>query len=236
MARLERDNRRYRVLAALATGLALAWTGCGIAFQEKHTLSAERFVLLAPDGSEGAALEYDSNGNPLLHMRKGDARVALTTNGPSLLLRGADGRTSAFLGISTRNASNLELSSSRLQDGVRLTVREDGSAGVYVLDAEGRQRGGLESFGASGAGVTFKDEMGRLRSSFGIDPTDLPNLILLDPRGGRRMGMLLQEDGNALLEIEDEKGLPRGRLTTDFDGSPRLELLREDGRPSFQAP
>lgn len=234
--RLERSNRRLG-LATLALGLlVLVWAACSVAPQAENALSAERFVLVASDGSEKAALELDSKGNPLLTMKHGGTTVVLTTNGPALLLRGPDGKTGAFMGIDTRNSSKVELTSHRLMDGVRLAAHEDGSCGVYVLDPNGRQRGGLESFSTGGAALDFRDEQGRMRGQLGLDAGSLPNLVLLDEAGVRRAGMILQADGSPLLELTDERGRPRAHLATLFDGSPRLDLRREDGSSAFQAP
>ncbi len=234
--RLERENRRYK-LAALTTALLLfVWAACAVAPQTRNTVSAERFVLVAPDGSEKATLELDSKGNPMLALRNGQASALLTTQGPSLLLRGPDGKTGAFLGIDSKNTSRMELTSHRLLDGVRLTAHEDGSAGVYVLDVNGRARGGLEAFGSGGAGLSFRDVQGRMRAQVGIDPAEVPNLILLDQGGARRLGMLVQAEGQPLLEVADERGQPRAQLTTQFDGSPRLEFRREDSGVILQIP
>jgi len=181
-------------------------------------------------------LELDQKENPMLTLRNGQSSALLTTNGPSLLLRGTDGKTGAFVGIDSKNTSRLELCSHRLLDGVRLSTHEDGSSGVYVLDVNGRERGGLESFSKGGAALNFRDGQGKMRGHVGLDESNLPNLILLDEAGGRRLGMLVQEDGNGLLEVADGRGQPRVQLSTLFDGSPRLELKREDGSPSFEAP
>lgn len=236
LERLERANRRYKLGAAVAGLTCFAWVACSLGPQAKNTLSAERIVLVDAAGGEKATLETDSKGNPMLTLRNGPSTAVLTTNGPSLLLRGADGKTGAYMGIDSKNTSRLELCSQRLLDGVRLTAHADGSAGVYVLDVDGRNRGALEAFGPGGAGLNFRDAKGRVRSSLGLDAASLPNLLLLDEDGARRMGMVVQEDGNALLEVSDERGQPRVQLTTLFDGSPRLEMKREDGGASFQAP
>lgn len=234
--RLERENRRYR-LAAFASGLLLfAWAACSVAPSLATSVSAERFVLLAPDGSEKAALELDSKGNPMLTLRNEQASVLLTTNGPSLLLRGPDGKTGAFVGIDSKNTSRLELTSHRLLDGVRLSAHEDGSCGVYVLDVNGRPRGSLEAFGPGGAGLSFRDGQGRVRGQMGLDPANLPNLILMDEGGGRRLGMLVQGEGHPLLELADDRGQSRVQLKTLFDGSGQLEFKREDGKTAAQVP
>ncbi len=236
LERLERENRRLR-LGACAAGLFLfAWAACSVAPQANSTLTAERIVLVAPDGTEKAALELDSKGNPMLSLRNGQSSALLTANGPSLLLRGQDGKTGAFLGIDSKNTSRMELTSHRLLDGLRMSVHEDGSSGVYVLDVNGRQRGALEAFGAGGASLNFRDGQGRVRGQIGVDPSNLPNVILLDENGARRLGMLVQAEGEPLLEVADERGQPRAQLTTLFDGSPRLEFRREDGSVLSQVP
>lgn len=235
LERLERSNRRHRLLA-LAAGLAcLAWAACALR-PDKSTLSAERFVLLAPGGGEAATLEVDSNGHPFLLMKSGEASAFLTTRGPSLLLRGPDGKTGAFVGVDSKNTSRLELVSSRLLDGVRLTTHADGSAGVYVLDSQGRERGALESLSTGGTSLQLRDGQGRIRGQVGLDAANLPSLILLDEAGGRRLGMMVEADGLPLIELQDAKARARARIATIFDGSPKLEFLREDGSPSFQAP
>jgi hypothetical protein len=234
--RLERTNRRYRLSAAAFTLLVLGWVACSVAPEVKNQVAAERFVLLGPDGTEKAALELDSKGNAMLQLR-GDATSAfLTANGPSLLLRGPDGRTGAFLGVDSKSTSRLELTSHRLLDGVRLTAHADGSSGLYVLDADGRLRGGLESFAQGGAGLNFRDVHGRVRGQVGLDAGGLPNVVLMDPNGARRLGMVLQGEGEPLLEVADELGTARAQLTTLFDGTPRLEFRRNDGGVILQVP
>ena len=101
--------------------------------------------------------EVDSNGHPFLLMKSGEASTYLTTRGPSLLLRGPDGKVGAFLGVDSKATSRLELVSARLIDGVRLTAHADGSAGVYVLDTEGRERGALESLATGLTSLQLRD-------------------------------------------------------------------------------
>jgi hypothetical protein len=236
LVRLERSQDRYRRVAIAASLACFAWTACGLLPQPADTLAAERFVLVGPDGSEKATLELDSKGNPLLLMRNGDASALLTTNGPSVLLRASDQKTGAYIGVDSKNTSRLELVSHRLLDGVRMSVHEDGSAGVYVLDTTGRERGSLESLATGNTALSFRDPNGQLRQQVGIDSANVPSLVQLDEDSVRRIGMLVQPDGHPLLEVADPKGRPRAQLTTLFDGSPSLDLKREDGAPAFHAP
>lgn len=233
---LERTQRRYR-LGAVALGLAaFAWVACGIAPQTKSELSAERFVLLGPDGAQRGVIELDPEGNPTLLFENGAAKALLTTNGPSLLLRGPDGKTGAYMGVDPKADARLELCSSRVVDGVRLVAHPDGSSGTYVLDPGGRERAALEAFPDGSSSVNLRDEHGIVRSHFALDEKAIPNLLMLDTNGVRRIGMVVPPDGNGILELADERGRPRAQLATMFDGSPRLEMKREDGGTSFSAP
>lgn len=236
LLRLERENRRFKLAAGLSTLLLFTWTACSVAPQAKSTVSAERFVLTNPDGSEAGHLGFDEGGNPILHLVKGHATAALSLVGPGLVLRGPDGKTTAYMGVDSRNTSRIELTSERLMDGVRLTAKPDGSSGVYVLDSTGRERGSFEALSIGGANLLFRDGNGKVRTQLGVDPENAPSLILLDERGVRRLGTVIQTDGNAVLELQDLQARPRLQLTTQFDGSPRLEMLREDGAASFTAP
>jgi hypothetical protein len=236
LERLERDNRRYKLAAGALAVLIFSWTACSTAGQEKTTVAAERLVLVGPDGSERAALELDQDGNPLLHMRHEDSLVALTTRGPSLLLRSPDGKTRAFMGIDSRNTSTVELATARMIDGLRMSVHQNGSTGLQLLDGNGRRRGTFEGLSEGAASVSFLDETGKTRGQLGLDPAGIPNLILMDGDGTRRMGMLVQQDGSPSLELADDLGRTRARVTTLFDGSPLMEMSREDGTPSYVAP
>lgn len=236
LLRLERENRRFKLAAGLSTLLLFTWTACSVAPQAKSTLSAERFVLTRPDGSEAGYLGFDDGGNPLLYLAKDKATAALSLAGPGLVMRGPDGKTTAYLGVDTRNTSRLELTSERLMDGVRLTAKPDGSSGVYVLDPSGRERGSLEALSIGGANLLFRDAGGKVRTQVGVDPDNAPSMILLDERGVRRLGTVIQTDGNAMLELQDQQARPRLQLTTQFDGAPRMDMLREDGAASFTAP
>lgn len=234
--RLERENRRLRRLSAVSLAGVFGWAACSAAAPAQDTVTAQRFVLVDGSGSEQGALELDGGGFPMLRMQHGKAQAVVSLNGPGVLLRGEDGKTTAFLGIDSNRTSKLELSSERLMDGVRLTTRADGSCGVYVLDPTGRERGALEATSAGGASAYFKDETGRLRVVLGLDVKDQPNLVMMDGQGARRLGALVADDGTPLLELQDESGRPRAQLTTIFDGTPSLDLLREDGGTSFRAP
>jgi hypothetical protein len=234
--RLELENRRLRRLTAVCLAGMFGWAACSTARPAVDTVRAQRFVLVDGSGAELGALELDGGGFPMLHMKHGKAQAVVTANGPGLLFRGLDGKTTAYMGIDSNLTSKLELSSERLMDGVRLSTRADGSCGVYVLDSTGRERGGLEASSLGGANLTFKDTAGHLRGHVGLDVNDLPSLLLMDEAGARRLGAMVLGDGTPLLEVQDAESRPRVQLTTIFDGTPSLDLFREDGGTSFRAP
>lgn len=234
--RLEQENRRWRrasglLLVVLFATFTLAWRSPG-----RDVLEGERLVLRSADGTEYATLGPDGEGHPMLFLREGESHAVLTLNGPAVHLRGTDGRRSAFLGMDSRNASRLSLTSENLQDGVRAVVHEDGTSGVFVLGEKGFERASIEYPSGAGGQVTVRGEKGQVRGSFSVDPAHVASTILLDTSGRRRVGMLVQADGTPLVSMEDEEGRPRTNLTMKFDGSPRLETLHTNGQPSWKAP
>ncbi len=238
LERLEREGRRWR---ALAVGLGLLLVGtlaAGFATPAADVVRAQKFVLEAPDGTEHGTLALDPNKSPYLLLRRDKASAILTLSGPGLALRGEDGKRGAFLGVDSTGAAKLDLFSPKVLDGVRLAVQDNGTAGVYVLSETGSEAGSMESFPGRGALFTARDKKRLPRVIFGLDEQYIPTLMMLDNKGRRRIGMLVNptEEGEALFAIEDGQGLSRGELAQSFDGSVKLRLLREDGKPSYEAP
>lgn len=237
LERLERANRRWRNLAALAGLLLCASVAAGLG-RVPSVIEAERFVLKGADGAELAVLGVDQVGSPMLLLEHDKANALLTLSGPALSLRADDGKRGAFIGVDTKGESRLELRSERYLDGVRLVSKADGGSGMYLLDRDGHERGTAELTAEGHVLFTVRDAGRRVRGSFGLDANSIPNLVLLDALGRRRVGMLVQNDdeGRPLFALEDGLGRTRAELTLDRDGSPSLALTRPDGQKSFQAP
>jgi hypothetical protein len=172
----------------------------------------------------------------MLQMRKDKARAALTLSGPSFLLRGPDGVRSVFLGLDSRGTTRAELTGKSPQDGVRLVVQPDGSAGVYALDARGVERAALESLSTGHASLDVRDPERHVRASMGLDPGGNSSLVLLDARDRARIGSVVDAEGIPSLSMEDQEARPRANLTMGYDGAPRFELLRPDGTPIHRVP
>lgn len=246
LASLERDNRRWRLVGGLLALAVIASVSIGFVSPPADAgrpsvfaadvVEAERFVLKGADGAEVGSLGLDAKGNPTLLMRKDSSYVLLTLSAPGLLIRGPDGKRSAFLGIDSAGSTLLELTSDRLQEGVKLATHEDGSSSVTLRDAAGYPRATMEALATGDSIYTVRGEKGAIRGTFGLDSKGNASSLLLDATGGRRIGMVVQADGTPILSMEDNTARARANLTTKFDGSPTLELLREDGTPSFEAP
>ena len=236
--RLETSARRWR---ATALGLALAGLAAisGGWRPATEEVEASRFVLRGAQGEEAGVLGLDSQGRPSLLLRQDKAYAFLTLSGPGLLLRGDDGKRSAFMGFDNEGGTELNLTSSRGADGIRLEVSEDGSSGVRVLGENSFPRASLSYSAKSGtSSVLTNDDRGRVRTSLGLERGDTPSLVLIDEGDVRRIGLLVdpEENGLPFLGLQDEKGRGRLELTTSFDGTPILALRRTDGTPAFQAP
>ncbi len=234
--RLERENRRWRRgTVLLLVGLLSAIT-LSLARPNDGLLEGNGLVLRDDAGVEYASLQLDSQGAPLLLIRKDESHAAITLAGPALHMRAPDGKRSLFLGIDTRGKTKLELTGENVMSGVRVVVHEDESSGVYLLDQEGYDRVTMETHPETGSLISLRGERSAIRAAFGLDQRGNASTILLDASGRRRIGMLVQPDGTPLLSMEDELGRPRVNLTMKFDGTPRLEMLREDGQASYTAP
>ena len=233
---LERENRRWRRGTVLLSVAMLSAITLSLARPDDGLLEGKGLVLRDDAGVEYASLQLDSQGTPLLLIRKDESHAAITLSGPALHLRAPDGKRSVFLGVDTRGKTKLELTGENVMSGVRAVVHEDESSGVYLLDQEGYDRVTMETHPDAGSLVSLRGERSSLRAAFGLDQRGNASAILLDTSGRRRVGMLVQADGTPLVSIEDELGRPRANLTMKFDGTPRLEMLREDGQPSFTAP
>jgi len=234
--RLETENRRWRRVALGGLLALTGFLGLGLAPRVPEELHARRFVLEDAEGKPTAVLEHDPQGYPILSMTRGSAQALLSLAGPGLLLRGPDGKRGAYLGLDGRGWTQLELTSERLFDGVRLSVKPDGSSGIYLLDENGRDRAGLDLPRGRGAAFQVRDSDSKLRVQLGVDESDTPNVILLDRKGRRRQGMILDAEGIPYFAQEDEQGRTRVQLTELFDGTPSLKLLNGDGGSAFEAP
>jgi hypothetical protein len=237
LERLEIAHKRWKLLSTLAGLVLLAALGCSVARPAEQTVEAQRFVLRGPDGEQLGLWGVDQAGHPHILMREDEASAILTLAGPALNFRGEDGKRGAFLGVDTRGESRLELRSERMIDGARLVTKPDGATGLYLLDETGRERTAMEYVRGS-ALFNARDGEGRVRSHYGLDAEDNPNLVLFDVAGQPRIGMLVhtEDQERPLFLTQDAQGNILSEISTDRDGFPLLKLSRKDGKEIFRAP
>lgn len=235
---LETESRRWRRAAGFFALLLVGLLSYAFAPPSADEVRARRFVLVDGEGEELGRMEADSTGHPQLHLVKDKQQVFLSTNGPSIVVRGGDGKRGAFLGVEPNGVVRLDLKSERFIDGLRLSVGEDGSSGIYSLDTKGFERAHLETLADGSASVGVRNDRGQVRGLLGIDRQALSHLLLLDGDGGRRIGLVQPADAiePTIFAVEDANGNVRSELKTNLDGSPTFTLYSSAGDASFQAP
>lgn len=154
-----------------------------------RVLKAEKFVLVARDGTERGVIEVNSRGvasvalNDQKGRRRGEFRV------------GADsGGAVGFFG----------------QDGNRRVIvgeTPNGRDGVAIYAANGRQMAGFTVAKDNQSSVTLYDPAsGRARVGLGVASSGIPALVLFDEKGRDRAELHVNADGKAGLALADESG------------------------------
>ncbi len=236
--RLERENRRWKRAGSLL-GLALVVLfGAAFARPESQDkiLRGEGLELTSPDGTVYARMLVNQ-GTPMFLLREEGkpGHVLLTLGSPAVQVRDNDGQRSAFLGFETSGIAKVELTGKQLE-GARLSMKPDGTAGVYALDRDGYDRAVLEHASDGTSSLSVRTEKGLVRGAMTSDAGSNSSVVLLDPAGRRRIGTVVSEDGTPTFAIEDARARQRVNFTTEFDGTPKLEFLREDGLTAHRYP
>ncbi|MEX1024457.1 MAG: hypothetical protein WD226_05205 [Planctomycetota bacterium] len=240
--RLEREGRRWR-RTAMALGAALIGTlALGLATPApalvEDEVRAARFVLVGEDGESIATLEPGAEGHAQLLMRRGKHQAYLSSYGPSLLLRGGEGRRGAFLGVEPDGTVKLDVKSEALVDGVRIAVKPDGSSGVYALDKSGFERAHMEALADGSSSLGVRSQQGQPRGLMGLDANGVAHMLLMDGRLQRRVGMVQPSDPiePTQIVVQDAEGRVRSEISTNLDGSPSIKLFSSIGDISYEAP
>lgn len=235
---LERENRRWRRVAAASAITLVGMLSLALATPAPEEVKAKRFILVDSAGETIGQWRADHEGFPALHMQKGNNQVYLATGQPGVLVRGGDGRRGGFLGLEPDGSAKLQLQSERFIDGVHLVVRPDGSSGMYANDQKGFARVAIQTTAEGAASLGVQDERGRLRGALGLDDGKTSYMSLLDSHAQQRVGMLQPADrgDSAQMIIHDANGLMRGQFATNNDGSPSLKLYSSKGDVMHQVP
>lgn len=72
--------------------------------------------------------------------------------------------------------------------------------------------------------LVIRDREGRIRGSFGVDPSGLPGLKIFDRRGLEQIDLGVQSEDSSTLTFAD-RGSPRVMLDTSIEGSTALRLF-----------
>ena len=82
----------------------------------------------------------------------------------------------------------------------------------------------------------MRDAAGITRAFAGLTGKDLPAVLLLDDKGGKRAGLALQAGGFPILSLDDEQGQGRIELSQRFDGPAHARIFDTAGQVAFEAP
>jgi hypothetical protein len=174
LSRLERENRRWKWLAAAGPALALAGLlgqslpSAGAIGQDppaarpaptSSVVEAERFVLRDPSGAPRATLAMGKDGAPIFRFLD------------------RDGATRAVLA-----PSQLALSGQEPGSAVKLLVTRD-SLPALRLEKDGRLRAVLGMAGDGTLALGFYGDDGQGRALLDLGANGAPGLTLFDPRG-----------------------------------------------------
>lgn len=168
VARLERENRRWKALGIVALALlgvvgllGATSPGSGTVADE---IRARRFILVDDAGRDHAALGIEPGGAAGLAFAGPDGKLRA--------LLGIEGDGSGFLGLADRSGTL------RVMLGAM-----EGSAGLNLADRAGKDRAGLVIAPDGTGGLTLSDPSGRARAVLALEPGGLAALEILDPAG-----------------------------------------------------
>ena len=220
LAKVERElecvKRRSRwLLAALGLGLG-AWVLAGTL--EPKTAGAQGGTAQVPAVVEAREFRLvDAAG-------KTRAFLALSADGPALVLVDTAGTTRAFLDL-TANGPRLVLADAAGKPRLGLNIVE-GAPLLSLSDENGKARAAL-SVTADGPGLGLRDENGKARVLLSVGKNG-PGLSLCDAAENTRAALGVIADG-PILGLGDAAGMERALLVVNENG-PGLRLLDENGK------
>jgi len=230
LARLERENRRWRragamVLAALAAVVLLGQAAPG---NGGRTVEAEQFVLRDAGGKVRAVLHAGADGSPHLEMRDaaGNARASLGLLGDvaGLSMTEAGGKGGVVLHTQADGRPSLTFTDRNGSRRMTLFLAHDGSSTLAFSDRQRASRMVLNAIDNGPMGLFFYDASGRLRSLLDVEPDGSPALALFDENRTSRA---------ILGHTELEGGKPG---TTEKRQASSLLLFDKTGRVIWRAP
>jgi len=109
---------------------------------------------------------------------------------------------------------------------------------LYLVDPEGRKRGGLGFTDDGAPTMMLLDSAGTVRVSLVVTPDDAPALYLADGAGRPRLSLRVGADGSLGLRLLDPDERPRAVFGLKGDGAPIIGTLGTQGEElwGFPAP
>jgi hypothetical protein len=252
--RLEREARRWKVLAGGAVGLLALGALLGTAAPGGPEVRASRFVLVDDAGRRRAVLDTDPDAALRIYSKEGQEKIALGLRGggPGLVLRGGrspggatfevlpdgtpivnlmrpDSAARAQLALSPRGEPSLLLRGTRVRGGTELAVDAAGSSRLTMRNRSNDDQLVLESPVDGSPALGLRGAGGRLRAVLGLVADEIPALDLRDAAGLPRATLEVRLDGSPRLTLYDTRGTDRADLALDRGGAPRLAFTDEAG-------
>lgn len=152
-----------------------------------------------------------------------------TVTAQRLVVRGADRKERAVLGISDRGEGVLQLRGRTGSTAILLSA-EGETPVLRLCDRDGKRRACL-SLGADGSPLLeLCDAQGRTRVSLGLTEDGGAGLGLCDAQGQARAGLGLKEGGVGALTFMDRAGRCRMQAGMVAEDAPQLDLHGPDGQ------
>ncbi len=170
---MEREGRRLRRLSQYA----LAGTALGLG------VAAMVIFLAARRGIPGLTADTLESHQFLLRDHHGAVRGVWDTSDkglPRMMLQGVSGAT-----------------------GIKLSLLDDGTAGLAFTDSAGRTRAVVALLADGTSSLAFADERGTTRSVLSVTPGGAATLVFADRNGNNRSGMGVDARGQSVTTMDD---------------------------------
>ncbi|HWC65600.1 MAG TPA: hypothetical protein VG777_05925 [Thermoanaerobaculia bacterium] len=212
VARLERENRRFRVAAA-ATAVAAGALLIAAAkpAPRQRLVTATELRLIDPTGAIRGTMSADRTGAQLLLKDTGGksrARLRVADDGtPRFELLDRMERVRLGLALDHDGAATAQLEDDAGHARVRLATAADGSAHVEVSDGTKKRAAlDMDADGTAGAAVFDGDGTARVRS--GLSGDGAPAVKLIDADGTLRasLGTIALKEANSGASLHTQEG------------------------------
>jgi hypothetical protein len=195
LARLERENRRWKTGAALAASSAFAFllAAAGPAAR-KRVVEVTELRLIDPTGALRGSLSADKTG-------------------AQLVLKDATGKNRARLRVADDGAPRLELLDRMERVRLAAALDKDGAAQAHLDDDAGHPRVRLAT-AADGSAVSELADGTKTRASVSVEADGTAGLAVFDADGSARSRTGVTADGSPAVKLIDGDGTLRASLGT----------------------